>query len=119
MERLSDSGRIWQRAVSPSGTQRARAALLPSKLMLPKEYPHLFRRVDAAAISSDHPLCRDPLAAGSLMAFSLDRIEHHVRIVSALRLFEALRPQRRRFDRIRSALVSPRPIRHKARNTRT
>src|ERR1700719_1933463 len=93
--------------------------LLSRKLMLTKERPHLSRRVDAAAIPPDHPFRRYPLAARPLMAFSLDRVEHHARIVSAVRVLEArdIRSDRR-FDRIRSAPVSPRPIRHKARNTR-
>ena len=53
------------------------------------------------------------------MAFSLDRVQHHVRIVSAVRVLEARDiSSDHRFDRIRSAPVSPRPIRHKTRNTR-
>jgi hypothetical protein len=90
--------------------------LLPRKLVFGKE---LSRRIDAAAMPPDHPLRCYPLAAGPLMAFSLDRVEHHVRIVSAIRVLQArdIRSDRR-FDRIRSAVVSPRPIRHKARNAR-
>ena len=45
--------------------------LLPSKLMLAKERPHLPGRVDALAIPPEHPFRCDPLAAGPLMAFSL------------------------------------------------
>jgi hypothetical protein len=67
----------------------------------------------------DHPFRRYPLAARPLMAFSLDRVEHHARIVSTVRLLEARDIlSGRRFDRSRSAPFSPRPIRHKARNTR-
>src|SRR5580658_5799348 len=92
--------------------------LLPLKLMLTKERPHLPGRVDAVAIPPEHPFRRDTLAAGPLMAFSLDGVQHHARIVSAVRVLQARHiSSDRRFDGIRSALVSPRPIRHKARNT--
>jgi Rhodopirellula transposase DDE domain len=76
--------------------------LLPRKLVFVKERPHLSRRIDAAAMPPDHPLRCYPLAAGPLMAFSLDRVEHHVRIVSAIRVLQArdIRSDRR-FDRIR------------------
>src|ERR1700732_2388519 len=87
--------------------------------MLTKERPHLPRRVDAAAIRAYQPFRHYRLAAGPLMAFSLYRKEHHARVVSAVRVLEArdIRSDRR-FDRIRSAPVSPSPIRHKTRNTR-
>ena len=74
--------------------------------MLTKERPHLPRRVDAAAIRPEHPFRRHPLAAGPLMAFSLDRVQHHARVVSAVRVLQArdIRSDRR-FDGFRSALV--------------
>src|SRR5580704_10887107 len=82
--------------------------------MLTKERPHLLRRVDAVAIPPDHPFRRYPLAARPLMAFSLVRVEHHACIVSAVRVLEARDiSSDRRFDRIRSAPVSRRPIRIK------
>ncbi len=80
--------------------------LLPRKLMLTKERPHLPGRVYAAAIRPEHPLRRDPLAAGPLMAFSLDCVEHHVPIVSAVRVLQARHIRGEgRFDGVRSALV--------------
>src|SRR5438552_3994771 len=63
--------------------------LLPRKLMLTKERPHLPRRVDAVAIPPDHPFRRYTLAARPLMALSLNRVEHHACIVSAVRVLEA------------------------------
>ena len=93
--------------------------LLLWKSMLTKERPHLPRRVDTAAIRPDQPFRHYRLAVGPLMASSLDCVEHHACIVSAVRVLEArdIRSDRR-FDGIRSAPVSPRPIRHKARNAR-
>jgi hypothetical protein len=77
--------------------------------MLTKERPQLPRLVDAVAISPDHPFRRYPLAARPRMAFSLDRVEHHARIVSAVRILEARDTRSdRRFDRMQSRLLDRR-----------
>lgn len=76
----------------------------------------LYRR---ASKLPDQPFRHYRLAAGPLMAFTLDRVQHHARVVSAIRVLQAryIRSDRR-FNGISSALVSPRPIRHKAWNVR-
>ena len=51
----------------------------------PKERPHLARGVNAGARGPDHPSWQR-LAAGPLMASSLEDIEHHRRVVSTGRI---------------------------------
>ena len=123
-----DSGRVvgkpylngsWKAASRRSPLDAPSSRLLPPELMLSKERPHLPGRVDASAIPPEHPFRCDPLAAGPLMAFSFDCVQHHARIVSTVGVLQARHiGSDRRCDGIRSAPVSPRPIRHKARNTR-
>ncbi len=57
--------------------------------MLTKERPHLPRRVDTAAIWPDQPFRHYRLAVWPLMASSLDCVEHHACVVSAVRVLEA------------------------------
>src|SRR5437879_2076305 len=81
--------------------------------MRSKERPHQARCVDTVAGAPDEPF-RERLTTGPGVASSLNGIEHHRRVVSALRIFEA--PDVRRdhgIDRIRSAPVSSGPTRRK------
>src|SRR5713101_8970367 len=86
--------------------------------MLTKERPHLTRGVDAVACRPDDPF-RQRLAARPGVASSLDRIEHHGRTFSTVRVFEAddIRSDSG-FDGVRSAPVSSRPIRRPIPNGR-
>src|SRR3989442_14021739 len=89
------------------------ALLLPLKPMLTKERPHQTRRVDALAGGPDEPFGQR-LATGPGMASSFNGIEHHRRVVSAVRVFEARDVRRDHgIDRVRSAPVSSSPIRRK------
>src|SRR3989475_9932173 len=90
-----------------------RPGLRLSKPMRTKERPHQARCVDTVAGAPDEPF-RQRLATGPGVASSFNGIEHHRRVVSALRVFEA-RDVRgdHRIDRIRSAPVSSGPTRRK------
>ena len=87
------------------------AVLLPRQLMFTKERPHLTRCVDAAAGRSDEPF-RQRLATKPLMTSSVDGVQHHVRVVSTIRVLAAGDISgHRRFNRVGPASVSPGPIR--------
>src|SRR5437868_1665973 len=79
--------------------------------MLSEECPHQLRRVDAASRATDEPFGQ-PHAARPGVAAAVNGVKHHGGIVSAL-LVRATSDIGRygRLDRIRRALVSPRPIR--------
>src|SRR5204862_2519608 len=82
-----------------------------SHRMLREECPHQRRRIDAASGATDEPFGQAH-AARPGMAAAVNGVKHHGGIVSAL-LVRATGDIGRygRFDRIRRALVSPRPIR--------
>src|SRR5215469_7212390 len=92
--------------------------LLLREWMVVEERPHLPGRVDAAAIRPEHPFHGYPPAAGPLMAFALNGIEHYVRIIGAVRVLPARDIRGGGFDRIRSTPISPGPLRQKVRNAR-
>src|SRR3989475_10997059 len=90
-----------------------RPGLRLSKPMRTKERPHQARCVDTVAGAPDDP-SRQRRAPGPRVASSFNGIEHHRRVVSALRVFEARDVGRdHRIDRIRSAPVSSGPTRRK------
>src|SRR5437660_5809509 len=85
-------GGPWSRAgPMPNKAWEERVRMHPglrlSKPMRTKERPHQARCVDAVARAPDEPL-RQRLATGPGVASSLNRIEHHRRVVSAVRVFE-------------------------------
>ena len=76
------------------------ALLLPRKLVLAKERPHLTRCVDVAVSGPEQPLVHGHhagkqegfllrLAAWPGMASSPEGVEHHGRVVSTVRVFDA------------------------------
>src|SRR5882762_4605493 len=81
--------------------------------MRTKERPHQARCVDTVAGAPNEPF-RQRLATGPGVASSVNGIEHHRRVVSALRVFEA-RDVRcdHGIDRVRAAPVSSGPTRRK------
>src|ERR1051326_5418810 len=89
------------------------ALLLPGKPVLAKEGPHEPGGVDAVARGPDEPF-RQRLATGPGVASSLDGIEHHRRVVGALRVVAAGDVRRDHgVDRVRSAPVPSGPTRRK------
>src|SRR2546422_3729997 len=81
--------------------------------MRTKERPHQPRCVDTVAGAPDEPF-RQRLATGPGVASSFNGIEHHRRVVSALRVFEASDVRGDHgIDRVRSAPVSSGPTRRK------
>src|SRR5437763_3078549 len=90
-----------------------RPGLRLSKPMRTKERPHQARCVDTVARAPDEPL-RQRLATGPGVASSLNGIEHHRRIVSALRVFQPIDVRGDHgIDRSRSAPVFVGPTRRK------
>ena len=84
--------------------------------MRTKERPHLTRGIDTVAVRADEPP-RKRLATEPLMASSVDGVQHHVRVVSTIRVFAAGDISRhRRFDGVGSAAVSSSPIRRPCRD---
>src|SRR5437899_12959188 len=82
-----------------------RPGLLLSKPMRTKERPHQARCVDTVAGAPDEPF-RQRLATGPGVASSFNGVEHHRRVVSALRVFESGDGRRyHRIDGIRSAAI--------------
>src|SRR2546423_540857 len=79
--------------------------------MRSEERPHQRRGVDAASRATDEPFGQ-PHAARPGMAAAVNGVKHHGGIVSALLVRATSDIWRyRRLDRIRRALVPPRPIR--------
>jgi hypothetical protein len=86
--------------------------------VLTKKLPHPARRVNAVAGGPNEPF-RHRLASRPRVATSLDPVEHHVRGVGAVRVFDPgdIRGDRG-FDGVRPAAVPSRPIRRPCRDAR-
>src|SRR3981081_1750105 len=95
----------------------ASVLLVPPKWVLPKERPHLTRRVDVVAHAADHPF-RERFAARPLVACAPDGVEHHGRIGTTVGVFEASDIRHHRLDGVRSAPVSSGPIRRPGQDAR-